>query len=248
MPNTPSEATPADLLPAESSPAEPPPTRTVKVWDLPTRVFHWCLVFFVLLSWLTGDDDAEGAAFVLHVFSGYAVFLLVLFRVLWGFAGNRFARFAAFVTGRRAVGRHLGSVLRLKPERHLGHNPAGGWMIVALLGVLALTTVTGMLAAAEKAGALMHGIVPVFVSKGAAGVHHVLGDNLILLLVAIHLLGVVVESLLERQNLARAMLTGRKRTDDPAATDATGGSLILALASGAILLAIGIWMALNTSF
>ena len=78
--------------------------------------------------------------------------------------------------------------------------------------------------------------------------HHILGENLILLLVAIHLLGVIVESLLERQNLARAMVTGRKRTDDPAAADATGGSLILALVSGGLLLAIGLWMALNTGF
>lgn len=218
------------------------------MWDLPTRVFHWSLVFFVLLSWFTGDDDAEGTAFILHVFSGYAVFLLVIFRVFWGFAGNRFARFASFLVGGRAVGRHLGSVLRFKPEKHLGHNPAGGWMIVALLGVLGVTTVTGLMAAAENAGALLHGIVPVFLSKGAAGVHHILGENLILLLVAIHLLGVIVESLLERQNLARAMVDGRKRTDDPAAVDAKGGSLVVALVSGVILLAIGFWMALQTSF
>ena len=221
--------------------------RSVRVWDLPTRVFHWSLVFFVLLSWFTGDDDAEGTAFILHTFSGYAIFLLVLFRVFWGFFGNQFARFSSFLRGGPAVLRHVGSVLRLKPEKHLGHNPAGGWMIIALLGVLLVTTVTGMFAAAQEAGGLLHGIVPVFVAKGAASVHHILGENLILLLVAIHLLGVVVESVLERQNLARSMVTGRKRADG-AADDATGGSLVLALVSGVILLAIGFWMALQTSF
>jgi cytochrome b len=242
MPNAPLESAAAETVKAGTT------AGTVKVWDLPTRVFHWSLVFFVLLSWVTGDDDAEGTAFTLHTFSGYAVFLLVIFRVFWGFFGNQFARFSSFVRGGPAVARHMGSVLRLKPEKHLGHNPAGGWMVVALLGVLLVTTVTGLFAAAEEAGAFLYGIVPVFVAKGAAAVHHILGENLILLLVAIHLLGVIVESLLERQNLARAMVTGRKRADDPAAVDAKGGSLIVALASGVILLAIGIWMALQTSF
>lgn len=231
-----------------AAPQEPTAPRTIKVWDLPTRVCHWSLVFFVPLAWFTGDDDAEGTAYILHTFSGYAVFLLVLFRVFWGFFGNQFARFSSFVSGRRAVARHMGSILRLRPEKHLGHNPAGGWMILALLGVLGVTAITGLLAAAQEPGALLYGIIPVALAKAATPVHNIVGENLILLLVAIHLLGVVVGSLLERQNLARAMVTGRKRADDPAAGDAKGGSPVVALVSGAILLAIGFWMALQTSF
>lgn len=228
--------------------ASMPTEREVRVWDLPVRVFHWSLVVLVVTSWITGDDDGRGFSYALHTYAGYGVFLLVLFRALWGLIGSETARFASFVTGWRPVARQLGHVIRFKGEKTLGHTPAGGWMIVALLGLLLVIAVTGILAAAKEPGALLSAIVPVFLARGAAGVHNVLGENIILLLVLIHVAGVLVESALSRQNLIRAMFTGRKWTADPDARDVRFGSLAVAIFLAVLFLMLGVWMVSNTQF
>jgi cytochrome b len=177
-------------------------TNTVAVWDPLVRAFHWSLVGAFVLAWLSEDTLA------LHTTVGYAVFGLVAVRIVWGSLGPRYARFSDFVHGPATVAGYLRAVLRLDPPYYVGHNPAGGWMVVVLLAVLLLTAFSGVAAyGAEEHG----GPLAAWASSKAWEDAHEALANLSLALVAIHILGVLVESLLHGENLPRAMLTGRKK-------------------------------------
>lgn len=186
--------------------------KSVKVWDLFVRVFHWSLVLGFVISYVT-EDEAMG----LHIWAGYLVFSLVVLRLIWGFMGSEYARFGNFVRGPAQVLDHLKQGLAGAGQRYIGHNPAGGAMIVALLLSLVLTAVTGMLMfGAENPGSLLGTLATNIGIVGEAGAEsfeevHEFFANLTLFLVAVHVAGVVVESLRHRENLVRAMVTGRKQ-------------------------------------
>lgn len=196
----------------------------VPVWDPLVRVFHWGLVAAVAAAWLTADEVRP-----VHEVAGYTVAALIGVRLVWGFAGSRFARFAQFLRGPKATAAYLGDILRGRERRHLGHNPAGAAMIVALLLCLSGTAFTGWLIAEPDRAALLPdfpGIVaPARADDDGEGrgegrgealedVHEVLA-NLTLLLVALHVGGVALASVRHRENLVRAMVTGRKRAPEP---------------------------------
>lgn len=180
---------------------------TVFVWDPLVRLFHWSLVTSFAIAYVSGEEWLT-----VHVYAGYLVGGLILFRLFWGTVGTRHARFGDFVRGPRAVGRYLGELLRGRAPRYLGHNPAGGAMILLLLVALVLTTVSGLAvyATAENAGPLA-GLVPAshFWHEAFEESHEVLA-NLTVVMVVVHIAGVVVSSRLHRENLVRAMITGRK--------------------------------------
>lgn len=185
---------------------------TVKVWDLFVRVFHWSLVLSFFVAYFT-EDEAMG----LHIWAGYLVFGLVVLRLVWGFLGSEYARFSNFVRGPASILNHLKQLMTGAGQRYIGHNPAGGAMIVALLFSLLLATATGMLMfGAENPASALGGLATALGILGEAGAEtfeevHEFFANLTLFLVAIHVSGVVVESLRHRENLARAMMTGRKQ-------------------------------------
>lgn len=166
----------------------------VLVWDAPVRVFHWLAVLCFAGAWLTAESERWR---LLHVTLGYTMAGLVAFRLLWGFVGTRHARFASFVRGPAAVGHYLRSLWDRRPEHHAGHNPAGGWAIVGLLGLTALATATGWGAFNEVGGDWLEHL-----HEGAA--------NALLTLVVAHVAGVVLASQLHHENLIGAMITGRK--------------------------------------
>ncbi len=183
----------------------------VKVWDPLVRSFHWLLVIAFLVAYLSEDDFL-----ILHTYAGYTVFGLLLFRLLWGFMGPRHARFGNFVTRPRIAWQYLKDTLLLRAKRYLGHNPAGAAMIVLLLISLLLTTVTGMATygAVESAGPLAGW----FAGIGEFGEDfmketHEFFANFSVFLVALHVGGVIVESLLHRENLVRSMINGYKQSD-----------------------------------
>lgn len=181
----------------------------VKVWDPLVRVFHWSLVTAFIVAYVT-EDHFLG----LHVQAGYTIIGLVLFRLLWGFIGTRHARFSDFVRGPQAVVAYLKSLLSRHPAHYVGHNPAGGWMVIALLVSLLLTTLSGLLTygigeSAAGPFAALGGNPGGFWSEAMEEVHEVLA-NFTLLLVFVHVAGVIVSGLLHHENLVRAMLTGRK--------------------------------------
>jgi cytochrome b len=177
---------------------EAPPV-FIQVWDVAVRVFHWGLVGGFVAAFLTA-----GAYGKLHTAIGYVVVSLVLFRIVWGFAGTRHARFTDFVRSPFAVLRYLRDLAAGRSPRHLGHNPAGGLMIVALLALFLVLGITGplMLTSAFFGNALIETL------------HHS-AAYAILGLLPLHLAGVVVASVIHRENLVAAMVTGRKRAEGP---------------------------------
>lgn len=181
----------------------------VKVWDPLVRGFHWLLVLAFGLAYITEDHFLA-----LHTFAGYLVGGLVLLRLLWGVVGSSHARFAAFVKRPREVIAYLKDVIAFRAHRYLGHNPAGGAMVVALILMLTLTLVTGMAAygAEQQAGPLagiMAGL-PYWMGKGCEEVHE-FAANATLVLVVLHVIGVLTASLQHGENLVKSMITGRKQ-------------------------------------
>lgn len=168
---------------------------TVRVWDLPTRVFHWSLALSFFGAYVLAESERVRH---LHVMFGYTVLALVAFRLVWGFLGTRYARFRSFAFGPRAVADHLQGLARRAVPEHVGHTPAGSWAIWLLLLLALLTALSGYLHFNEIGGEAMEEV-------------HEIAANAWLLLVFVHVAGVIVSSLAERQNLARAMVTGCKR-------------------------------------
>lgn len=198
----------APLAPDIPEIATPSGTR-VKVWDPFVRLFHWTLVAAVLTAYFT-EDDLLG----LHTWVGYTILVLIGARLLWGLVGSPHARWSSFVRGPRATLAYCSDALRGQAARHLGHNPAGAVMIVALLTGLIVTSVSGLavLGASEGAGPL----VPYLAGLSAEAAHdleevHEWAANLTLLLVPLHLLGVALASRQHGENLVRAMIDGYKR-------------------------------------
>jgi cytochrome b len=174
--------------------ASPDPSRAL-VWDPLVRVGHWTLVSAVALAWLT---RAGWGAW--HEWIGYAALAVVTLRIAWGFVGPRFARFRQFVLPPAKTIFYARRVLRGDEPRYLGHNPLGGWMIVALLAAVALTALSGWLYTTDA----YWGVAWV------GNLHEALAI-LVLVLAALHIGGVVFTSLQQRENLAAAMIHGRKR-------------------------------------
>ena len=185
------------------------------VWDLPTRFVHWGLLGTVAIAAATGYLAPEWWMGV-HLWAGYAVGGLVLVRLVHGLFGPGPSRFASLVVPPRAVLGHMRRLVRGRAQPHFGHNPAGATMAVALLVVLIGIVATGLvvLGGEEDLGPLA-GLVDYATGSAAKTVHYVLA-GLLLAMVAVHLLGVMVESRLLGENLALAMITGRKRVADPA--------------------------------
>ncbi|RWH73511.1 cytochrome b/b6 domain-containing protein [Mesorhizobium sp.] len=203
--------------------------RRVLVWDPLVRLFHWGLVSAFATAWLTAEDIQP-----VHQLAGYAVASLVGFRILWGLVGSRYARFAQFVRGPVRTASYIKKMVTGRERRYLGHNPAGAAMVVAILVTLSGTALTGwLLEAPDAAAGQVQIVTPAFAENDAneaeagtgvnleerAGgplkdIHETLAD-LMLLLVVLHVGGVALASLRHRENLVRAMLTGRKRPPAP---------------------------------
>lgn len=171
------------------------PPAEVKVWDPFVRIFHWSLVVLFVIAFLTGDEVEW-----LHLTAGYSIAALVGLRVIWGFVGPRHARFSDFVRGPGAVLSYLKQSTTLKAPRYLGHNPAGGAMVIALLAMLAGLSVTGFLMTTDA----------YWGSKALEEIHEALA-NVTLVLVGLHIFGVIFASLEHGENLVRSMITGRKK-------------------------------------
>lgn len=181
----------------------------IKVWDLPVRIFHWSLASLFLVAYITEDHFMT-----LHTLAGYIIGGLILFRLIWGFIGTEHARFKDFAYSPTRVISYLKSVISFKAEHYIGHNPAGGAMVFALLLFVAGTVLTGLVAyGGEQASGPFAGVMastPRAVEKAAEEVHEFFA-NFTLLLVLLHLMGVLLATLQHRENLVRSMVTGFKR-------------------------------------
>jgi len=179
-----------------------------KVWDPFIRIFHWSLVAGLILAYITEDD-----LLTLHTWAGYVVLGLVIARILWGLIGSRHARFSDFVFSPRTIIAYLKDTLQLRARRYLGHNPAGGAMVIMMIVSLLVTCVTGVvLYGAEEGAGPLAGLASQFSHDWAEGFEeaHEFFANFSLFLVFLHVAGVIVESLLHRENLVRSMIHGNK--------------------------------------
>ena len=171
----------------------------VRVWDPLVRILHWTLVATVAAAWVT----QEGAGRV-HEWIGYAALAIVGLRIVWGIAGSRYARFSQFVRRPVPTIDYFREVLRGSEPRHLGHNPLGAWMIVALIANVALVGASGWLYTTDRYWGV----------EWVEELHEAFA-NALLVLVALHVAGVVLTSLRQRENLVAAMIHGRKRSPAP---------------------------------
>lgn len=166
----------------------------VLVWDVPTRVFHWVLALSFMGAFLTAESERYRDV---HVLIGYTVLGLIAFRLLWGLVGTRYARFQSFAYGPHSVVTYVKSLFTRSPQQYVGHNPAGSWAIYGLLALSLLAGASGYATYNDIGGHWME------------DVHEALANSL-LALVFVHIAGVVLSSLVHRENLVRSMLNGYK--------------------------------------
>jgi cytochrome b len=180
--------------------------RIVLVWDIPIRVFHWLIVVLVAAAYATWRVNWM----VWHGRVGDALLTLLLFRLLWGFFGGDTARFSRFLTSPRLAFRHLKYAFRREPDRQVGHNPAGGWMVLLLLVLLLVETLTGLYVANDIAdeGPLTE-VVPAWAANAIASSHAILWDALLAAII-LHVLAIAGFAAIKGQDLLRPMITGTK--------------------------------------
>ncbi len=204
----------------------------IRVWDPLVRIFHWGLVLAFTVAYLSGDEENS-----LHIYSGYAVLGLIAFRVIWGLIGTRYARFSDFVYSPATVIQYLKGLVARKPKHYTGHNPAGGWMVIAMLLSLFVVTVSGL-----KVYAIEEGLGPLageppaltvisvaYADDDDAGHRknenghgedeaaeefweelHEVSSNFMLFLIFLHIAAVIISGRLHKENLVKAMFTGKK--------------------------------------
>lgn len=219
-----------------------PVTVTPKpVWDIYVRLFHWSLASSILFAWWSGEQGGNWMQW--HMYAGYTVLGLVLFRLMWGFAGSYYARFAEFVRSPAHTLRYGLKLIRHEEPHYTGHNPLGGWMVLGLLLLSTAQAGTGLFANDEifTEGPLVH-LVSYDLSVEITRWHKLIFDALIIA-IALHLVGVIVHQVFKREKLVQAMLHGRKPVD-AYRPEQTGvpllRGLVLALGSAAV-----VWALLN---
>ena len=208
----------------------------ILIWDLPTRLFHWALALSFAGAWLTSESDRWLSV---HVFLGYQMLGLVMFRVVWGLLGTHYALFSSFWFGPKNALAYLCQVLARQAPRHVGHNPTGSVAIYALLALTLVVGCTGFLTLGTEE---QHGVAAGWMGITQGRIFkslHEFSANLMLLLVFGHLAGVIVESLLHKENLARSMLTGAKLAD--ASAPVARPRLLVALLMAMLRATYGIW-------
>lgn len=182
--------------------------QTIKVWDIFIRFFHWSLVLTFVIAYITEDDFMA-----LHTTAGYSILVLICLRILWGFIGTQHARFKDFIYPLSYTKEYIKTVFSGGAKRYIGHNPAGGLMIIVLLISLVATSVTGIiLEGTENSGPLAS-----LLNNSGKIVEEILEEvheffaNFSVFLIVIHVGGVLFESLIHKENLIKAMITGIKK-------------------------------------
>lgn len=211
----------------------------VRIWDLPTRVFHWVLVALLAAAWYT----AEEGPIEWHAWIGQTLLALIVYRVIWGIVGSETARFGHFVKGPKAVLNYLKGLFSRQTPPAAGHNPLGGLMVIVLLGLIAAQATLGLFANDDIYfdGPLRH-MVSKSLSDTLTGLHHQIFD-FILIAAAIHVAAALFYLVFKRENLIRAMVTGKKELPppDPRLRFTPSWLAILALAAAAAL----VWAAVT---
>jgi cytochrome b len=194
---------------SEQTGSDIPGKTTVEVWDRPIRLFHWSLVAGLVALWVTGEFGFMD----LHEMIGVAILILIIFRVFWGFIGGEFARFTSFVRGPKAVKAYFALILSWKIPRELGHNPLGGWSVLAMLAAIALQSAAGLFTVDEgRYAAPFSKYVSIGTARFITDLHEI-GFNIILVLVGLHLAAIAFYLVVFRKNLVSPMIRGTASVD-----------------------------------
>ncbi len=182
----------------------------MKVWDLPTRLFHWFLVFAYIGVFYTSYSEW---LLEYHTIAGYIILGLVIFRLVWGFTGNRYARFSEFLKGWSNFKSVLSDYLRFKFPRYLGHNPVVGWAVVFMLIATALISITGIITySGEENRGLWAGVFTYYTATSARAIHTFLAYTMVVVIVG-HICMALFHDFILRENIILSMITGTK--EDP---------------------------------
>lgn len=186
-----------------------PNKQSIKIWDLPVRLFHWGAVLCFIVSWASAslfDDTMK-----IHLYAGYTMLILVLFRIVWGFAGSSTARFSHFIRGPKSLMAYVQTLRQPVPSRYLGHNPGGGWAVIGMLSLLLFQALTGLFSADDTGsvkGPLAH-LISDNASDTISTIHSVAFDFLIAV-IGIHITAVFFYRIFKHDGLITAMVTGTK--------------------------------------
>ena len=203
----------------------------IKVWDILVRIFHWSLVIAFFIAYFTGEEENNW-----HIYAGYTVLGLISFRVIWGFIGTKHARFSDFIYSPQTVFKYLKGLIMQHPKHFLGHNPAGGYMLILLLVSLFVVTISGLkvYAIEEGKGPLASSSEITLISRSYANGDeyeyeekeehedeeefweeiHEGATNFTLALIFLHIIGVITSSKIHKENLIKAMITGKKKINE----------------------------------
>lgn len=184
------------------------PSPKIKVWDFPVRLFHWSLAICFAASWASAELFDNAMQY--HLYAGYAILVLILFRILWGFVGSTTARFTSFIRSFLTTLKYAGTLREPHPGKLIGHNPLGGWMVIVMLGFLLAQVGTGLFASDD---ATTQGPLAFFVgdtlSDTISGIHQQL-FNFLIALIGLHVAAVLFYRFFKHDNLITPMITGYK--------------------------------------
>ena len=191
------------------------PSAPTKIWDLPTRLFHWLLAILILLQY--GTAEWHWLSMQWHVWFGFTTLALLLFRLMWGFAGSQTSRFSDFVRGPRRAFAYARDLLANRARFNIGHNPLGGWSVLALLLCVLVQAVSGLFASddIDNDGPLAAHVTTRTV-RLMTRIHH-WNENVLLVLIGVHVAAVLLYLVLRRDNLITPMISGRRFVVDPPA-------------------------------
>ena len=219
---------------SETNAPTPVGERVVRVWDLPTRLFHWALVVALIAQVITGKIG--GAAMTWHFRIGYCIFALIVFRLVWGFVGGHWSRFASFIYGPARVLRYLRNRHAAGDLFHVGHNPLGSASVFAMLAILIVQVATGLIGDDEIANVgPLNRFVSTATGLAATAWHKGAGFGIILVLVVLHILAIVFYRVRKKQDLIGPMFSGDKRL--PGAVPASADDRMSRVRALAIVLA-----------
>jgi cytochrome b len=211
----------------------------ILIWDIPVRLFHWMLVIAIAYSWYAIEimEDLEQ-----HFLAGYCILALVLFRLIWGFIGTDYARFTNFIYSLSETRRYFKSLPGKKIHAYAGHNPAGGLSVIAMLLFILIQVSTGLFSTDDYYFGPLNSLVSDAVATTITKIHH-FNSDIIIGLIALHILAIVFYRLYKKERLVGAMFSGRKVTKNDSLKPIANSRLILAAVVFSICAAGVFWLA-----
>ena len=216
-------------------------SHTIKVWDISIRIFHWALVAGIGFMWFSGEEG--GNIMTWHIYIGYTMLGLIVYRLFWGFIGTPYARFSEFLKGPSITLAYLKSTLKGDKIDSIGHNPLGGWMVILLMILIFTQAFSGLFSSDDIfAEGPLYSLVSSKTSEFFTSIHH-LNFNILLAAIALHIAAVAFHVFVKKEALIKSMLTGKKPTSQPPRLNTNPNYMLMMLSAGTA--AMGVYLLVN---